>query len=70
MIKKHITIILKKGDTGIVAIARGTKLEKDGDIYFLSNGNDFITLVSNKKLKFKSLDGTIRNEFIEYTLVI
>jgi len=70
VIKKHITIILKKGENSIVAIARGTKLEKDGDIYFLTNGNDFITLVSNNKLKFKSLDGTIRNEFIEYTLVI
>ena len=69
MIKKNITIELTKNNM-IIAIVRGDKLEKDEGFFFLSQGFDFVTIVSNNKLRFKRLSGNINNEYITYRLEI
>ena len=69
MIKKNITIELTKNNM-IIAIVRGDKLKKDEGFFFLSQGFDFVTIVSNNKLRFKRLSGNINNEYITYRLEI
>jgi len=69
VIKKNITIELTKNNM-IIAIVRGDKLEKDEGFFFLSQGFDFVTIVSNNKLRFKRLSGNINNEYITYRLEI
>ena len=69
MIKKHIEIQLTKNDM-IIAIVRGDQLEKEEGFFFLKQGYDFTTIVSNNKLKFKYLSGNINNEYITYRLEI